>query len=366
MPEQAQRTLSGPEKAAVLLLALGAERSAQLLAALTQQEIELLAAHLARTNHVDPEIRSQVLGEYRAASSLEAAPEGGLAYARELLSRALGAERAAAVISRVELAAEGADLRLDSEPEADRLGRLLRGQHPQLCAAVLSRLPPAMAARALACLPRDARLAVAIRLVGMDPPHPEACRRLAQALRTSLLADRSAPAGPAEGPRRLAEILNSADREVEQGLLADLHAHDPTLARQVRERMFTFEDLEQLEPRELQLVLRNVSQEDLRMALQTAGEKLKQYIFANMSERAAAALKEDMESAGPVKPQQSYAAQQRVAAVARQLAKEGTLLLKSQREDQEEVVEEEPQPDEHVQRPADPSPQEMTEQESTA
>ena len=122
-------------------------------------------------------------------------------------------------------------------------------------------------------------------------------------------------------------------------MLADLQSRDPTLAKQVRDRMFTFEDLQQLEPRELQLVLRTVPQDDLRMALQTAGDKLKQYIFTNMSERAAAALKEDMETSGPVKPDQSYAAQQRVAAAARQLAKEGTLTLKSEAEPDEESAE---------------------------
>ncbi len=184
-----------------------------------------------------------------------------------------------------------------------------------------------MAARVLGSLSSETRLEVALRLVDMETPDLEAFRRLGQALRSSLVSSHTAPSGPAQ--------------EIEQGVLSDLQRHNPTLAKQVRDRMFTFEDLSQLEPRELQLVLRTVSQDDLRMALQTTGDKLKQYIFSNMSERAAAALKEDMETAGPVKPDQSHAAQRRIAAAARQLAKEGTLSLKSESEPAEEGEEEE-------------------------
>jgi flagellar motor switch protein FliG len=167
----------------------------------------------------------------------------------------------------------------------------------------------------------------------------DAFRRLGAVLRTTLLSDHGAVSTPAEGRRRLAEILNSADRDVEHEVLTALSEHDPDLAKQIRDRMFTFEDLVELDPRELQIVLRTVPMEDLRMALQMAGEKLKEHIFANMSERAAAGLKEDMEAAGPSKPHQARAAQQRVAAVARRLAKEGTLTLKSEAESETEPLE---------------------------
>lgn len=341
MSGPSESTLSGPEKVAVLLMALGSEKSTQLVSTLTSQEIEQLASHLARTQQVDEKTKAQVLEEFQQASQSDASEGGGLDYARELLINALGAERAESVISRLEFASEVADISVESEKEADRLGRVLRSQHPQLAAAVLSRLQPAMAARVLGSLSSETRLEVALRLVDMETPDLEAFRRLGQALRSSLVSSHTAPSGPAQGKRRLAEILNSADKEIEQGVLSDLQRHNPTLAKQVRDRMFTFEDLSQLEPRELQLVLRTVSQDDLRMALQTTGDKLKQYIFSNMSERAAAALKEDMETAGPVKPDQSHAAQRRIAAAARQLAKEGTLSLKSESEPAEEGEEEE-------------------------
>ncbi len=340
MSGPSESALSGPEKVAVLLMALGSEKSTQVVSALTPQEIEQLASHLARIQQVDEQTKARVLEEFQQAAQADAAEEGGLDYARELLISALGAERAESVISRLQFASEVADISVDSEKEADRLGKVLRNQHPQVAAAALSRLQPAMAARALGNMSGKRRLEVALRLVEMDTPDLEAFRRLGRALRSSLVSSHAAPSGPAEGKRRLAEILNSADKEIEEGVLSDLQRHDPALAKQVRDRMFTFEDLSQLEPRELQLVLRTVSQDDLRMALQTAADKLKEYIFQNMSERAAAALKEDMETAGPVKPNQSHAAQRRIAAAARQLAKEGTLSLKSEAEEAEEAEEE--------------------------
>jgi len=205
-----------------------------------------------------------------------------------------------------------------------------------VAAVILAQMPPAVAGRALGTIPKDMQLQVALRLLDMDSPDAAAFRRLGETLRTGLLSEQPYVTSPTDGTRRLAEILNSAEWETEQGVLAALTECDPKLGKQVRDRMFVFDDLIDLESRDLQLVLRSISQDDLRIALTAAGEKLKEFVLSNMSERAAAALREDVEAAGPVKPRQARAAQQRVAAAARQLAREGTMTLKPTTESEAE------------------------------
>jgi flagellar motor switch protein FliG len=337
------RELSGPEKAAVLMLALGSEKSAQLVSGLAQSEIELLATHIALLKNVDETAQSQVLQEFEQSVATGGLASGGLAFARDLLTQALGEERAAGVISRLEATPAGSDFSIEGEQEAARLGRLLRNQHAQVAAVILAQMPPAVAGRALGTIPKEMQLQVALRLLDMDSPDAAAFRRLGETLRTGLLSEQPYVTSPTDGTRRLAEILNSAEWETEQGVLAALNECDPKLGKQVRDRMFVFDDLIDLESRDLQLVLRSISQDDLRIALSAAGEKLKEFILSNMSERAAAALKEDMDAAGPVKPRQARAAQQRVAAAARQLAREGTMTLKSTTESEAEEGEEAPE-----------------------
>jgi len=354
MSDTSSRALSGTEKAAVLVLAMGAEKAAQLVATLGSREIGLLAAQLARTQTVDEETRSQVLGEFQQAVSSDMPAHGGLGYVRELLTQALGEEKAASVVSRLEFSAEISGFGVEDEKEAGRLGTLLRDQHVQVTAAVLAQLPSELSARVLAALPRESQLEASLCLLETDSPDVEALRRLADALRTTLLLRKSVITGPADGPRRLAEILNSADWETEQGVLGALNEHDPELGKQVRDRMFVFDDLVEVDPRDLQLVLRTVPHEDLRLALMAAGEKLKEHILTNMSERAAAALKEEMETSRAPNPRQARAAQQRVAAVARQLANEGDLTLKRT----DENGEPEETGSEEEREPQAPAPQE--------
>jgi len=333
------QALSGLQKAAILLLALGRETSAQLLSGLSPSDIEMLAGQIARTSGIDPETRAKVFQEFQAALAADQPARGGLEYARDLLTQTLGEERASSVISRLEFTSESAGFSVEGEKEADRLGRLLRHQHPQLSAAALAQLPPAIAGRALGGLSREGQLEVSLRLLDMDSPNPQAMRRVGQVLRTSLISEEPLTITPTDGTRRLAEILNSADWEIEQRVIGAINEYDPKLCQQVRDKMFVFDDLIELEPRDLQMVLRGVPQDDLRLALSAAGEKLRDFIMANMSERAAAALKEDMENAGEAKPKQARAAQQRVAAIARRLAQEGTMVLRRSEESEEDAPE---------------------------
>jgi flagellar motor switch protein FliG len=331
------QALSGLQKAAILLLALGKEASAQLVSGLSPSDIELLAGQIARTKNIDSETRSRVLQEFQTSLSSDQPAPGGMDYARELLTQTLGEERASSVMSRLEYTSDSAGFTVEGEKEADRLGRLLRHEHPQIAAAVLAQMPPALAGRALGGLSKDGQLEVSLRLLDMDPPDPRALRRVGQALRTGIISEQPVVLTTTDGTRRLAEILNSADWEIEQRVITAINDVDPNLCQQIREKMFVFDDLIELDPRDLQLVLRGVSQDDLRQALHAASERLKEFILANMSERAAAALKEDMETAGEVKPKQARAAQQRIAAVARGLAQEGVMTLRKSGEESAET-----------------------------
>src|SRR5574340_1092270 len=334
------QTLSGLQKAAVLLLALGKEASSQLVSNLGPSDIELLAGQIARTKGVDAETRARVLQEFQASLVSDQAAPGGMDYARELLTQTLGEERAASVISRLEYTSDATGLAVEGEKEADRLGRLLRHEHPQIAAAVLAQMPPALAGRALGGLTKDGQLEVSLRLLEMDPPDPKALRRVGQMLRTGIISEQPVALATTDGTRLLAEILNSADWEIEQRVITAINETDPLLCQQIREKMFVFDDLIELDPRDLQLVLRGVSQDDLRQALHEIGARLKEFILANMSERAAAALREDMATAGEVKPKQSRAAQQRIAAVARGLAQEGAMTLRKSGDETIDTTEE--------------------------
>ena len=339
--------LSGLQKAAIVTVMLGPEQAAEAIVrcGLEEPEVERLAAEVARLKGVDEETRRAVLEEF--AQLVAAGGEGmeGTAAAHELLRRALGAKKAEQAISRVrQRRRPGRPFVSLAQLETVQLVEVLREEQPQAIAVVLGYLPRRKAGDVLSGLPEEVRMQAVMRVAKRGDPSGEALRQMESALGrkaaglgTEEKHGDENEASATSGPRALVEILNHADLSVENAVLEALAERDPELGEQVRESMFVFEDLPRLDPKALQTALRQVESSDLAMALKGASAELKKVVFENLSENAAAGLKEDLESLGPVRRRDVYAAQEKVVMAIRALADEGKIRIR-QEEEEEDMI----------------------------
>jgi flagellar motor switch protein FliG len=327
------KPLTNPEKAAVLLIALGPDKAAEVMAHLEASEVEAISQHILKLEYVNATTRDAVVSEFAAMTTANAFPtSGGASYAKQVLEKALGEQKAGKMLDRIHAPAdsEGDPLGLLKNADPAQLLRIIGEEHPQTIALILTHLTPEKAAVVLSGLASEAQAQVAARIISSDPASPEARGQLAQ-----VLESRFASAAPTSlgGARLLVDILNNADRGTERNVLEALAQQSPETADQVRRMMFVFEDIVNLDPRTAQKVVREVDNETLRNALKGATDEVKEFIFSNMSERAAATLKEDLEAAGPVRLRDVEAAQQKIASVVRQMAASGEAIINSQERD---------------------------------
>ncbi len=347
MAEGATEELSGLRKAAVLTLMLGPEAAAQVVekSGLEEAQVERLAAELARLEGVDEETRRSVGREFERTAA-EGASSGGVAAAEDLLRRALGAEKAAEIIPWVRPRRSARPFGSLAQVETSHLIRMLDGEQPLAIAVVLRHLPRRKAGEIVSGLDENKRIDVVMNLVKGKEPLREAVRQMESALgrkvaawRTEAMAAGEDEAETTAGPRLLTEILNNADLSGENAVLEALAERDPELGEQVRQSMFIFDDLPRLDGGALQMALREVEPSDLAMALKGAPDAISTVIFANLSENAAAGLKEDLESLGPVRKRDVYAAQEKVVMAVRALADEGKINIRPEEEEQDEMIE---------------------------
>jgi len=333
MPATQPEPLTNLEKAAVLLIALGPDKAGEIMAHLDPPEIEVLSQQILSMRSVDAATRDAVATEFAAIAQADAFPaQGGAPYAREVLEKALGEQKAGKMFDRIHSPRQGEDDPLSVLRKADpaQLLRIIRDEHPQTIALILTHFAPEKAAVVLSGLGQETQAQVAARIVSSGPASPDAAGQLAQVLQS-----RFTSAGPAQtgGARLLVDILNNADRSTERNVLEALAEQSPDTADQVRRMMFVFEDIVNLDPRTAQKVIREVDNETLRNALKGATDEIKEFVFSNISERAAASLKEDLEAAGPVRVRDVEAAQQKIAAAVRQMAAAGEAVIGGQEGD---------------------------------
>ena len=331
--------LSGTRKAAVLMAALGSERAAAVIQRLREDEIERLSVEMARLGGIGEEMAETVLREVAAAT--EAAglqPAGGVQFAREVIERALGPERAADLLGRLAGMEETRPFAFVRNVPPERMAVLLRSESPQMVALVLASLPNNQAASILARLPDAMQPEVALRIVRMGTTSSRVIESVEAAMRARLGSVGEREFTTNGGTKALAEILNHANRSVERNVLESLSATDTALADEVRGMLFVFEDIVKLEERAVQQVLREVDQKDLVLALRGAPENVMQVVLANMSERGAEMLKEEMEVQQPQRKRDVEAAQSRVVAVVRALEEAGTIVIVRETEDEDEAV----------------------------
>ena len=320
-------------KASVLLISLGAGVSSGIMQHLTPDEIERLTAEIVKRKRVTPEVAQRVMEEGRKALS-ERAPVGGEEYALELLRQVFGENKAKDFFARLQSGGiGGGPTRALRTVPPRHLAQALKSERAQVVALVLGHLPAEHAAQVLSALPEQLQGEVALRLTTMLPTDPEIVNNVAQVLVQQLSSSDNAAFMEVGGNDSIIDILNNVGRSTEKKILEYLTEVDERVANQIKERMFTFDDILSLDDRSIQVILRDVPQDDLRLAMKGAPENVKEVFFRNMSQRAAETLKEDLDASGPVKLRDVEAAQSRIVSIARQLDEAGEISLRSSGED---------------------------------
>lgn len=320
---------AGVYKSAILLASLGEDLAAQVLKHMDEREVELLVREMVRLGQIGAEARDQVLEEFGRRLRQNADTVSGAEYARSLLERALGPEPARRILGELEASDSAtpplATILERTPPES--LAALVLDEHPQLIALLVGQLSVERAAAVLAALPAEVQGPVATRLAEMEAPAPIALQALERCLGEKLRGVQGVRSDEQAGPRRVADILAQMRRSAENLVFAALEQHSPDLAQKVNQYRLSFEDLLKLEGRTLQRILRDVDAETLRLAIKGLDEERRQVLYANMSERAATQLKDDLETMGPTRLRDVEAAQQKMVAVARALRENGEIKL---------------------------------------
>jgi flagellar motor switch protein FliG len=322
------REMTGKQKAAILMVTLGSEASAKIMKSLRDDEIEELTLEIANLKRVSPETKDSVLEEFlQICIAQEYIVSGGIDYAKEVLEKALGAQRAKEIIGKLTATLQIRPFDFARKTEPSQLLNFIQNEHPQTIALVMSYLRPEQAAIILSALPSLQQAEVAQRIATMDRTSPEVLREVEQVLEKKLSAFVMHDFTIAGGIQPVVDILNRVDRGTERTILEALGETEPELADQIKSRMFVFEDVVGLDNKSIQRLLRDVDAKDLGLALKTASEELKELILKNMSKRAAEMLVEDMQMLGPVRLHDVEEAQQKIVNVIRQLEDSGELVI---------------------------------------
>ncbi len=339
LPAATPERLPGAQKAAVLMAALGSERAASVMQRMEEEEIESLSHEMARLSSVGTETTESVFSEVAAVTSGGPGEvSGGVEFAREVIERALGPERAADLLGRLTGGGDSRPFEFLHRVPAERIAALLRGESPQTTALVLASLHSTLAAGVLARLPEGEQPDIALRIARMGHANTKVIQQVEAVIRQKLGAVVERKYSASGGAKALAGILNHADRSTERNVLENLAGADKALAEQVRGMLFVFEDIVKLDERAVQQVLREVDQKDLVLALRGAPENVTEVVLANMSERGAAMLKEEMEIQQPQRQRDVDEAQSRVVTVVRKLDEAGTIVISSGEDGEGEPV----------------------------
>jgi flagellar motor switch protein FliG len=327
MPDVA--TATGRRKAAVLCVSLGPEKAAELFRHLPEDVIEALTIEMARMQNVDSVASGEVLEEVvETAYARGYIAEGGVQYAREVLDRAVGQARATEILTRLATAIEATPFEFLRRSQPEQVWAFLRNEHMQTVSLVIANLPThELAAKVMRLMPPPQQADVALRIATMAQTSPEIVKEVAHLVRQKLDSVEQHEYAVAGGVHALAAILNAADRGMERNVFEHLEQSAPDVANEVRSLLFVFEDILKLDDRAIQLVLRDVDAKDLALALRGASDEVKEKILANMSERAATMLNEELELMPPQRRKVIEEAQTKVVAAVRRLEDSGEVVI---------------------------------------
>ncbi|MDE6890765.1 MAG: flagellar motor switch protein FliG [Lachnospiraceae bacterium] len=328
MAKSSDESISGVQKAAILLIALGPEKSASIFKHLKEEEIEELTLEIANTRSVTPQVKEEIIEEfYQVCLAQQYIAEGGISYAKELLEKALGSERAMSVIGKLTASLQVKPFEFVRKTDATQLLNFIQDEHPQTIALILSYLSPQQAAMIVSALPPERQADVARRIAVMDRTSPEVVKEVEKVLESKLASLVNQDYTIIGGVDAVVDILNTVDRGTEKHIMETLEVEEPELADEIRKKMFVFEDILLLDDRAIQRVLRDVENSDLGLALKSANEQVQSAIFNNLSKRLAVMIKEDMEFMGPVKMKDVEEAQQKIVSIIRKLEEAGEIVI---------------------------------------
>ncbi len=328
-------SVSNREKIAVLMVALGNDIAAEVYKKLDDTAIELITLEVANLRKVTPELKLEVLKEAQEVlMAREFMARGGVDYARDVLERALGPERAQNLLARITASLQVRPFDFMRHTDPQQVLGFIQGEHPQTIALILSYLEAPQAAMILSGLPAVMQAEVAKRIARMDRITPEVLREVERVLERKLSTVMGQDFTMAGGIDAVVAIVNSADRTTERNIMEHLEENDPELAEEIKKRLFVFEDIIRLDDRSLQRVLREVDMKELGLALKGATEELRTKFFKNMSKRAAEMLQEDMDYMGPVRVKDVEESQQKVVNIVRGLEEQGEIVIASGGEDE--------------------------------
>ena len=320
--------ITGLQKAAILLISLGPEKSALIFKHLKEEEIEELTLEIANTRSVTPQIKETIINEfYEVCLAQQYIAEGGIGYAKELLEKALGTDKAVEVLNRLTASIQVKPFEFVRKTDASQLLSFIQDEHPQTIALILSYLGPTQSAMIVSALSPEQQVEVAKRIATMDRTSPDVIKEVEKILESKLANLVNQDYTIIGGVDHVVEILNTVDRGTEKHIMETLEIEDPELADEIRKKMFVFEDILLLDDRAIQRVLRDVDNNDLAIALKGANEEVQNTVFRNMSQRLAVMIKEDMEFMGPVRMKDVEEAQQKIVNTIRKLEDAGEIVI---------------------------------------
>ncbi len=317
----------GIEKSAILLLSLGEDEAAEVLKHLGPREVQKVSKAMSQLKAVPQEKIEEVLDDLRKHTEKGASMSVDENVLRSMLTKALGDDRAANLISRIMSGSETAGFDGLKWLDAATIADLIRNEHPQIIAAILAHLEFDQAGEILKHFTERLRNDVLLRIATIDGVQPEALHELNDALTRLLSGSASIKKTSLGGVRHAAEILNFVGQAVETSIIDNVREYDPDLAQKILDEMFVFENLIDVDDRGIQLLLREIQSDSLILALKGASEALREKIFKNMSSRASEMLREDLEAKGPVRLSEVEAEQKEILKVARRLSDEGQIVL---------------------------------------
>jgi flagellar motor switch protein FliG len=326
---------TGRQKAAIFLVTIGSEISSEIFKYLREDEIETLTFEIARLETIDAEQKDAILAEFQELMMAnQFISTGGIDYARELLEKSLGSQKAIDIINRLTSSLQVRPFDFIRRTDPAHLLNFIQQEHPQTIALILAYLEPNKASVILQNLPHEVQSDVARRIATMDRTSPEVLREVERVLEKKLSSLSSEDYTAAGGVESIVEILNLVDRASEKQIIEALEDEDPELAEEIKKRMFVFEDIVMLDDRAIQKVMREVDSQELAKALKSVDSEVQDKIFKNMSKRAAGMLKEDMEYMGPVRLKDVEEAQQKIVSIIRHLEDTGEIVVARAAEDE--------------------------------
>ncbi len=331
--------VAGVRKAAVLCLTLGKDAAADILRQLSPFEVEELTREIALTTSVEPTEVEHVLGEFRGVfQAADAAAQGGLVVAQELLEKAIGPQRAKTILDKIQEQITDTGLKRLRKVAPELLMSVLRGEHPQTIALILAHLDARQSVTVISTMESGLAADVLYRIARMDKIAPEILALVETGLANKTDLSLNQEMTTSGGPSAVAKVLNLTGSTLEKVLLEGIGSRNSEMATQIKNLMFVFEDLRLLDGRAMQRLLREIDGKELALALKASSDELKEHIFANMSERASAALKEELEFLGPVKVRDVEGAHTRIIEVMRSLEDQGEIMISGRGGDDDVIL----------------------------